>query len=123
MRWDLRQSPDPLHCSAARRIPRASENLSTVLNSTHRLVGLVAQTCVHRRRIGDLAWVEDSRGVPGPFDRAKESIVLLADHQRKKLAPQTAVAVFAAERAAEALRQVRDLGADNAKEPLMLLKP
>src|ERR1700736_2214462 len=43
------------------------------------LVWFIAQACVHRRRVRDLARIEDTGGIPCALDHAEESIVLLAD--------------------------------------------
>ena len=67
------------------------------LELSHRLVWFVAQVRVHRRRVGDLARVENSGRVPRSFYLAEEGIVLIADHQRQKLAAEPPVAMLAAE--------------------------
>src|SRR5260221_2791396 len=38
----------------------------------HSLVRFVAQAYVHRRRVGDLARIEDTSGSPCPFDFSRE---------------------------------------------------
>src|ERR1700730_643700 len=67
------------------------------LEQSHRLVWFVAQVRVHWRRVGDLARVKNSGRIPRSFDLAKKGIVLIADHQRQKLAAKPSVAVLAAE--------------------------
>ncbi len=67
------------------------------LELSHRLAWFVAQVRVHRRRVGDLARVENPGRIPCLFYLAKQSIVLVADHQRQKLATESPVAVLSAQ--------------------------
>ena len=80
-----------------------------------RLARLVPEVGVHRRRVHDLAGVENVLRVERRLHRLHHRVALLADHQRDKLAAKAPVAVLAAERPAVFFDEVRDVGRDVAE--------
>src|SRR5579872_1803008 len=76
----------------------------------------IAQHRVHRRRVHDLARVEDAFGIPTGFDLPEKPIVLFTYHLPDKFAAQPSVAMFPAERAFVSFYQGGDLLRDLAEQ-------